>query len=144
VLGLALGLVLGLGLWLGLGFIFCLVHFYQPSLLPPPSRWQNRHCLFKCWLKNPLACIHISKIHDKLRCFWRSQIARVVYDDTHLWPWLLGSCVKFSQTMVVVLKSSFQNKKTVAKVARLIFRAFQCKIRLNWIVLLSADCCLSQ
>jgi len=31
----------------------------------------------------------------------------VVYDDSH--HWLLGSCVKFSQTAVVVLKKSFRN-----------------------------------
>jgi len=32
---------------------------------------------------------------------------RVLYDDTH--QYLLGSCVKFSQTAVVVLKNSFRN-----------------------------------
>jgi len=35
------------------------------------------------------------------------QVARVVCDDTH--QGLLGSCVKFSQTAVVVLKDSFRN-----------------------------------
>jgi len=35
------------------------------------------------------------------------QVTRVVYDDTH--QCLLGSCVKFSQTAVVVLKDSFRN-----------------------------------
>jgi len=33
------------------------------------------------------------------------RVTRVVYDDTHLE--LLESCVKFSQTVVVVLKNSF-------------------------------------
>jgi len=32
---------------------------------------------------------------------------KVDYDDTH--QWLLGSCVKFSQTAVVMLKNSFRN-----------------------------------
>jgi len=31
----------------------------------------------------------------------------IVYDDTD--QWLLGSCVKFSQTAVVVLQDSFRN-----------------------------------
>jgi len=35
------------------------------------------------------------------------RVARLVYDDTH--QWLLGSCVKFRQTGVVVLKDSFRN-----------------------------------
>jgi len=35
------------------------------------------------------------------------RIARVVYDDTH--RRLLVSCVKFSQTAVVMLKNSFRN-----------------------------------
>ena len=35
------------------------------------------------------------------------RVSRVVYDDTH--QWLLGSCVKFSQATVVVLKNSFRN-----------------------------------
>jgi len=35
------------------------------------------------------------------------QVTRVVYDDTH--QWLLGSCMKFSQTAIVVLKNSFRN-----------------------------------
>jgi len=35
------------------------------------------------------------------------RLTRVVYDDTH--QWLFGSCVKFSQTAVVVLKDSFRN-----------------------------------
>jgi len=34
---------------------------------------------------------------------------RVVYDDTY--QGLLGSCVKFSQTAVVVLKFSLRNKQ---------------------------------
>ena len=36
-----------------------------------------------------------------------SREARAVYDDTH--QQLLSSCVKFSQTAVVVLKNSFRN-----------------------------------
>jgi len=35
------------------------------------------------------------------------RITRVVHDDTH--QGLLGSCVKFSQTVVVVLKNLFRN-----------------------------------
>jgi len=35
------------------------------------------------------------------------RVTRLVYDHTH--QWLLGSCVKFSQTTVVVLKNSFQS-----------------------------------
>jgi len=35
------------------------------------------------------------------------RVTRVVYDNTR--HWLLGSCVKFSQTAVVVLKDSFRN-----------------------------------
>jgi len=35
------------------------------------------------------------------------RVTRVVYDDTY--QRLLGSCVKFSQTEVVVLKNSFRN-----------------------------------
>jgi len=34
-------------------------------------------------------------------------VTRVVYDDTH--QWLLGSCVKFSQTAVAVVENSFRN-----------------------------------
>jgi len=35
------------------------------------------------------------------------RVTRVVYDDTH--QWLFGSCVKFSQTAIVMLKNSFRN-----------------------------------
>jgi len=35
------------------------------------------------------------------------RVTRVVYDDTH--QGFLESCVKFSQTVVVVLKNSFRN-----------------------------------
>jgi len=35
------------------------------------------------------------------------RVTRVVYDTSR--QWLLGSCVKFSQTAVVVLKNSFRN-----------------------------------
>jgi len=34
-------------------------------------------------------------------------VTRVIYDDTH--QVLLGSCVKFSQTVAVMLKNSFWN-----------------------------------
>jgi len=44
---------------------------------------------------------------------------------------LLSSCVKFSQT--VVLKKSFRNLETGAEMERLICRAFQCEIDLNYI-----------
>jgi len=46
---------------------------------------------------------------------------------------MLGSCVKFSQTAVVVLKNSFPNEETFAEVGRLIFRAFQCEVELDYI-----------
>jgi len=35
------------------------------------------------------------------------RVARVVYDDTH--QALFGSCVKVSQTAIVVWKNSFRN-----------------------------------
>jgi len=35
------------------------------------------------------------------------RLTKVTYDVTH--QWLLGSCVKFSQTAVVVLKNSFRS-----------------------------------
>jgi len=35
----------------------------------------------------------------------------VVYDD--IYQWLLGSCVKFSQTAVLVVKGSVRSKETV-------------------------------
>jgi len=57
------------------------------------------------------------------------RVTTVVYDDTH--QGLLGSCVKFSQTVVVVLKNPFRNQETVTEVGRLIFRAFQCEMELD-------------
>ena len=59
------------------------------------------------------------------------RVTSIVYDDTH--QWLLGSCVKFSRTAVLVLKNSFRNNETVAEMGRLIFRAFQCEIELDCI-----------
>jgi len=41
--------------------------------------------------------------------------------------------VKFSQTAPVVLKNSFRNLDTVAEMGKLIFRAFQCEIELDYI-----------
>jgi len=41
--------------------------------------------------------------------------------------------VKFSETAVVVLKNSFRNSDTVAEMGKLIFRAFQCEIELDYI-----------
>jgi len=35
------------------------------------------------------------------------QVVGVVYDDTH--QWLLGSCVKFSQIAVLVVKGSVRS-----------------------------------
>jgi len=35
------------------------------------------------------------------------RVKTVVNDDTH--QWLLGSCVKFRQTTLMVLKNSFRN-----------------------------------
>jgi len=60
------------------------------------------------------------------------RVPRVVYDDVH--QDLLGSCMIFSQTAVMVLKKSFRNEETVAEMARLIFRAFQCEIELDYII----------
>jgi len=37
------------------------------------------------------------------------QVTRVVYDDTHQYYKLLGCCVKFSNTAVVVWKKLFRN-----------------------------------
>jgi len=38
---------------------------------------------------------------------FEGRVTRVVYDDTR--QGLLGSCLKFSQTAVMVLKKSFRN-----------------------------------
>jgi len=64
---------------------------------------------------------------------FEGRVTRVVYDDTH--QALRRSSVKFSQTvdLVVVLKNSFRNQETVTKVERLIFRAFQCEMELDYI-----------
>jgi len=37
------------------------------------------------------------------------RVTRVVYNDTHQYCSCSQSCVKFSQTAVVVLKNSFRN-----------------------------------
>ena len=60
-----------------------------------------------------------------------SRVTTDVSEDTH--QWLLGSCVKLSQTTVVVLKNSFRNYETVTQVGRLIFRAFQCEMEVDYI-----------
>jgi len=57
-------------------------------------------------------------------------VTRCFYDDTH--RGLLGSYVKVSQTAVVELKNSFRNYETVTDVGRLIFRAFQCEMELDY------------
>ena len=44
---------------------------------------------------------------------------------------MLGSCVKFSQTAIVVWNNSFRNEETDAEMGRLIFRAFQCEMELD-------------
>jgi len=44
---------------------------------------------------------------------FNGRVTRVVYDDTH--QGLLGSCVKFSQTAVMVLKIHFETKKLSQK-----------------------------
>ena len=59
----------------------------------------------------------------------------VVHDDVH--QWLLGSCVKFSQTAVVVVKYSVRSYWTVTEMGRLIFRAFRCEIELDYITVSS-------
>jgi len=56
----------------------------------------------------------------------------VVNDDTH--QQLLRTCMKFSQTAVVVLKNSFRNWDTVAEMERLTFSAFQCEMELGYII----------
>jgi len=56
----------------------------------------------------------------------------VVNDDTH--QQLLRTCMKFSQTAVVVLKNSFRNWDTVAEMERLTFGAFQCDMELGYII----------
>ena len=61
------------------------------------------------------------------------RVTSVVYDDTY--QSLLESCVTFSQTAVLVLKNSFRNYETVAEMGRLIFRAFQCEIELDYITI---------
>jgi len=38
------------------------------------------------------------------------RVMGVVYDDTH--RWLLGSCVKFTQTAVLVVKGSVRSYET--------------------------------
>jgi len=58
------------------------------------------------------------------------RVTRVVLDDSH--QWLRGSCVKVSQTAVVVLKNSFQNYETVAEMGKLIFGAFQCEMEMEY------------
>jgi len=71
------------------------------------------------------------------------RVTRVVDDDTH--QGLLGSCVKFSHTVVVVLKNPFRNshrKKQSQKWGDWSFVHFS--MRWIWIILLSTDCCLSQ
>jgi len=60
------------------------------------------------------------------------RVTRIVYDNVH--QGLLGSCMIFSQTAVVVLKYSFRNYKTVAEMPKLIFRAFQCEMELDYII----------
>jgi len=59
-------------------------------------------------------------------------VVGVVYDDTH--QWLLGSGVKCTQTAILVVKDSVRNEETVAEMRRLIFRAFQCEVELDYIV----------
>jgi len=46
-------------------------------------------------------------MHDISFVVFDDRVTRFVYDDTH--QGLLGSCVKFSQTVVVVLKNPFRN-----------------------------------
>jgi len=41
--------------------------------------------------------------------------------------------VKFSQSAVVVLKNSFRKYETVAKMGKLIFRAFRCEMELEYV-----------
>jgi len=71
---------------------------------------------------------------------FNGQVTRVVYDDTH--QGLLVSCVKFSQTAVMVLKIHFEPKKQSQKWQDWSFVHFS--VRWSWILLLSADCCLPQ
>jgi len=66
-------------------------------------------------------------------------VTRVIYDDTH--QVLLGCCVKFSQTVVVVLKTHFETKKQPQKWKGWFFVHFS--VIWSWMILLSADCFLS-
>jgi len=68
------------------------------------------------------------------------RVTRFVYDDTH--QGLLGSCVKFCQKVVVVLKIHFETYKQWQKWEDWSFVHFS--VRWSWITLLSADCCLPQ
>jgi len=51
---------------------------------------------------------------------------------------MLASCVKFpcSQTAIVVWKNSFRNYETGAEMGRLIFRAFQCEMGMDYITVI--------
>jgi len=62
---------------------------------------------------------------------FEGRVTRFVYDDTH--QALRRSCVKFSQAVVVLLKNSFWNQETVTEVERLIFRALQCEMELDYV-----------
>jgi len=46
-------------------------------------------------------------MHDKLVVVFDGRVTRVFHEDTH--QELLGSCVTFRQTAVVVLKNPFRN-----------------------------------
>jgi len=54
-----------------------------------------------------LPAFNISQMHDKLVVGFDGRVMGVFYNDTH--QWLLGSCVKFSQTAVFVVKGSVRS-----------------------------------
>ena len=60
-------------------------------------------------------------------------VTGVVHGDSKTHQCLLESCVKFSQTAVVVLKDSSRNLEKIAEIGKLIFRAYQGDMELDYI-----------
>jgi len=57
-----------------------------------------------------LPAFNISQMQNKLDCWFDGRVTGVVYGHTH--QRFVGSCVKFSQTMVLVVKGSVRSCKT--------------------------------
>jgi len=68
------------------------------------------------------------------------RVMGVICDDAH--QWLLGSCVKCSQNRGFGGKS-FSSKSRNSCYKREDWSIVHFSMRPNWIMLLSADCCLS-